>query len=127
MKDEKETCLPDRQVCNECGVSVKFGSGHFVNRVPDLNDLETRLEMGKPFPQGEFICSKCDNENNIDANFLTREKTKSDKMLSFEQFCQHFGLVKPDGYAPILDAYIQYEFDFFHGGYVPPDKYYSKR
>src|ERR1035437_482116 len=120
MKDEKE-------ICNECGESVKVGSGHFVNRVPDLNDLETRLEMGKPFPQGEFICSKCDNENNIDANFLTREKTKSDKMLSFEQFCQHFGLVKPDGYAPILDAYIQYEFDFFHGGYVPPDKYYSKR
>ena len=43
MKDEKETC-------NECGVSVKFDSGHFVNRVPDLNDPETRLEMGKPFP-----------------------------------------------------------------------------
>ena len=63
MKDEKETCLPDRQVCNECGVSVKFGSGHFVNRVPDLNDPETRLEMGKPFPNGEWICSKCDNEN----------------------------------------------------------------
>ena len=55
-KDEKE-------ICNECGASVKFGSGHFVNRVPDLNDHETRFEMGKPFPQGEFICSKCDNEN----------------------------------------------------------------
>ena len=56
MKDEKETC-------NECGVSVKFYSGHFVNRVPDLNDVETRLEMGKPFPLGEWICSTCDNKN----------------------------------------------------------------
>ena len=60
MKDEKETCLPDRQVCNECGASVKFGSGHFVNRVPDLNDPEIRLEMGKPFPNGEWLCSRCD-------------------------------------------------------------------
>jgi len=56
MKDEKEKC-------NECGESVKFGSGNYVNRVPDLNDLQTRLEMGKPFPQGEFICSTCDNKN----------------------------------------------------------------
>ena len=62
MKDEKETCLPDRQVCNECGGSVKFGSGHFDNRVLDLNDVETRLEMGKPFPLGEWICSTCDNK-----------------------------------------------------------------
>ena len=116
MKDEKE-------ICNECGVSVKFGSGHFVNRVPDLNDPETRKEMGKPFPNGEWICSKCDNA----AIALPKKKAKSDKMLSFKKFCQHFGLVKPDGYAPIVDAYIQYEFDFFQGGYVSPDKYYSKK
>ena len=120
MKDTKE-------ICNECGASVKFGSGNYVNRVPDLNDLETRLEMGKPFPYGQWICSKCDNENDIVANFLPQKKTKSGKMLSFKKFCKHFELIKPDGYAPIVDAYFQYEFDFSHGGYVPPDKYYSKR
>ena len=113
----------EKEICNECGVSVKFGSGHFVNRVPDLNDLETRIEMGKPFPQGEWICSNCDNS----AITLLQKKTKSDKMLSFKKFCQHFGLVKPDSYAPIVDAYIQYEFDFYYGGYVLPDKYYSKK
>ena len=52
---------------------------------------------------------------------------KSEKMLSFEEFCQHFGLPYPDSYAPIVDAYLQYEFDFSHGGYIPPDNYYSKR
>ena len=115
MKDTKE-------ICNECGVNVKFGSGHFINRVPDLNDPETRLEISKPFTHGEWICSNCDNA----VIALPKKKAKSDKMLSFKKFCQHFELVKPDGYAPIVDAYIQYEFDFYHGGYVSPDKYYSK-
>ena len=58
---------------------------------------------------------------------MKTSQIKSKKMLSFEEFCQHFGLTNPDGYAPIVDAYIQYEFDFSHGGYVPPDNYYSKR
>ena len=52
---------------------------------------------------------------------------KSEKMLSFDEFCQHFGIIKPDNYTPIVDAYIQYEFDFFHGGYVSPDNYFSKQ
>lgn len=46
--------------CNECGKSVKKGSGRFVNRIPDLNDEKTRKEMGKPFPKGEYICEECD-------------------------------------------------------------------
>lgn len=45
--------------CNECGRSVIFGSGWYVNRVPDFNDKEIRIEMGKSFPQGDFICSEC--------------------------------------------------------------------
>ena len=35
------------EVCNECGQSVKWGTGLFVNRVPDLNDKKTRIQMGK--------------------------------------------------------------------------------
>lgn len=45
--------------CNECGKSVKLGSGRYVNRVPDLNKYEDRLEMQKPFPEGDFICIEC--------------------------------------------------------------------
>ena len=50
------------ETCNECGRSVAWGSGDFVNRVIDLNDVETRIEMGKPFPNGNFICAECDNK-----------------------------------------------------------------
>lgn len=40
------------ELCNECGRSVKFGSGLFINRVPDFNDYEYRKkEMNKPFPK----------------------------------------------------------------------------
>ncbi len=46
--------------CNECGRSVKWGSGFYVNRVPDCNDVQTRIDMGKPFPEGDFICAECD-------------------------------------------------------------------
>jgi len=48
------------EICNECGKSVRLGTGLFVNRVPDFNDLATRIEMGKPFPEGDFICPQCD-------------------------------------------------------------------
>lgn len=50
------------QLCNECGCSVKPGSGLFVNRVIDLNDKPTRFEQGKPFPEGDFICRECEEE-----------------------------------------------------------------
>jgi len=46
--------------CNECGHSVAWGSGRFVNRVPDLNDVALRREMGKPFPKGDYLCEECD-------------------------------------------------------------------
>lgn len=49
-------------ICNECGHSVKPGSGNFVNRVPDCNDVETRKENGKRFPEGDFICAECENK-----------------------------------------------------------------
>jgi hypothetical protein len=50
----------DVEICNECGRSVKPGSGLFVNRVPDFNSPEERKEMGKPFPEGDFVCAECD-------------------------------------------------------------------
>ena len=53
------------ETCNECGKSVEFTSGRFINRVPDFNDYLTKKEMGKPFPHGEYICEKCDLKKNI--------------------------------------------------------------
>lgn len=50
------------EICNECGRSVAPGSGRFVNRIPDLNDEKTRREMGKPFPEGDYICEECDRK-----------------------------------------------------------------
>ncbi len=47
-------------ICNECGRSVKEGSGRFVNRIPDCNTQEERKEMGKPYPEGDFVCAECD-------------------------------------------------------------------
>jgi hypothetical protein len=53
----------EEEICNECGDSVKFGSGKFANRVPDCNTVEQRRdEMGKPFPKGGWICSECEEK-----------------------------------------------------------------
>lgn len=48
------------EICNECGKIVSAGTGLHINRVPDFNDLEERIEMNKPFPEGDFICVECD-------------------------------------------------------------------
>ena len=49
------------EICNECGQSVALGDGRFVNRAPDLNTLEQRQDMGKPFPEGDWVCAGCDD------------------------------------------------------------------
>jgi hypothetical protein len=49
---------------------------------------------------------------------------KEETMLTLEEFCQYFKEDKPEGYAPIVDAYIQYKHDFVYGGGVMPDAYY---
>jgi hypothetical protein len=54
----------NKEICNECGRSVKFGSGLYINRVVDLNEFSDRIEMNKLFPIGEFICCDCDEELN---------------------------------------------------------------
>jgi diaminopimelate decarboxylase len=52
--------MKNMEICNECGRSVSWGSGLFVNRVIDLDDYETRRQMNKPFPEGDYICRECD-------------------------------------------------------------------
>jgi len=48
------------EICCECGRSVKPGSGDFINRVPDCNTSEERKEMGRQYPEGDFVCAECD-------------------------------------------------------------------
>ena len=50
------------EVCNHCGRGVSLGSGQFVNRVPDFNDVATRIANGLPYPDGDFVCSECDSK-----------------------------------------------------------------
>ena len=56
------------QICNHCGRDVSFGSGLFVNRIPDFNNIQTRLENNLKFPLGDFVCWVCDqnSENNYE-------------------------------------------------------------
>ena len=51
------------EICNECGRSVAKGDGLFINRVPDFNDVNTRRDMGKPYPNGEYMCRECERSN----------------------------------------------------------------
>jgi hypothetical protein len=53
-----------QEICNECGHDVSLGSGLYVNRVTDFNEIEDRIVMDKPYPEGNFICSQCNNNIN---------------------------------------------------------------
>jgi hypothetical protein len=48
------------EICNFCGRSVAWGSGRFVNRIPDLDTPAERLANGRPYPFGDWICAECD-------------------------------------------------------------------
>ena len=48
------------EICNHCGKDVSFGSGRFVNRVPDLNDISVRIGNNLNYPEGDFVCIECD-------------------------------------------------------------------
>jgi hypothetical protein len=52
--------------CNHCGKDVSFGTGKFVNRIPDLNDVETRIDNNLMCPEGDFVCEECDNNSLTD-------------------------------------------------------------
>lgn len=49
------------EICNHCGLDVSYGSEKFIDRIPDFNDLVTRMENGLKFPLGDFICRDCDD------------------------------------------------------------------
>jgi len=51
------------EICNHCGRDVSFSSGLFVNRVPDLNDIPTRIENSLNYPEGDFVCHECDSKS----------------------------------------------------------------
>ena len=69
----------------------------FVNRVPDLNTTKERKEMGKPHPEGSFMCAECDSKIREDkglaisvsveqakdvlASYLDREPTQKELEL----------------------------------------------
>lgn len=55
------------EICNQCGRSVKPGSGWFVNRVPsDFGSAEeARDDHGAPYPEGAWQCSECANDTDI--------------------------------------------------------------
>ncbi len=50
------------EICYECGVGVKAGSGNFVNRVPCGDSYEENVEAGRPYPRGEWLCGSCDEK-----------------------------------------------------------------
>lgn len=54
------------QICNHCGRDVSLGSGLFVNRIPDFNDIEIRITNNLKFPYGDFVCIECDEKTNDD-------------------------------------------------------------
>ncbi|MDP2952910.1 MAG: hypothetical protein Q8O76_06310, partial [Chloroflexota bacterium] len=49
------------EICCVCGQDVKRGTNLFANRVPDGNDYQTKVEIGRRFPQGEWVCPICDS------------------------------------------------------------------
>ena len=60
------------EICNHCGRDVSFGSGLFVNRIPDFNGFLTRFENNYGWPHGDFVCMDCDSDA-TDAPFETSE------------------------------------------------------
>jgi hypothetical protein len=61
MQTKKEEILIE--ICNHCGKDVSRGSGNFVNRIPDFNDIPTRIDNNLISPIGDFVCENCDNNS----------------------------------------------------------------
>ena len=57
------------EICNHCGRKVSRGSGWFVNRVPDFNDVDTRMANSLRYPYGDFVCADCDSRTCDDEYF----------------------------------------------------------
>ncbi len=50
------------EICCECGNSVAFGSGKFVNRAIDFDTLTEKKMNGRSHPNGDFTCAECDSK-----------------------------------------------------------------
>ncbi len=50
------------EICSECGKPVDIGSGRFINRIVDFNSMEERKQTGRPYPNGDFVCARCDKK-----------------------------------------------------------------
>jgi hypothetical protein len=55
-----------KEICNHCGRSVRKDSELFIGRVPDGNDFLTRIGNGLMYPEGDFVCSECDEKTSDD-------------------------------------------------------------
>jgi hypothetical protein len=64
--DEEFTKREPTQICAHCGSSVAWGSGKYVNRIPEFNDIETRQSNGLAFPHGDYVCEECDKKTTYD-------------------------------------------------------------
>ena len=49
------------EICSVCGRDVSRRISLFVNRVPHINDYQTKMEMGRRCPHEGWICIICDN------------------------------------------------------------------
>ncbi len=49
-----------KETCWNCGNSVVWGSGRFVNRIPSLDSEEVRRENGAQYPKGGYLCFECE-------------------------------------------------------------------
>jgi DNA-directed RNA polymerase subunit RPC12/RpoP len=52
----------NREICCQCGRSVKIGSGRFVNRVLSFDNDGIYDTIGIPFPDGKYTCAECMQE-----------------------------------------------------------------
>lgn len=80
------------EICMNCGKSVAFGSGLYVDRIPDANSVEERKEMGVHFPEGDYRCIKCEEkyleENGKLCQVCNNYEISVDKWEGFEAICQ---------------------------------------
>ncbi len=58
-KDADEDEVVTKETCWNCGNSVAFGSGRFVNRIPSFDSEGIRRENGAPYPKGGYLCFEC--------------------------------------------------------------------
>lgn len=62
-----------KEKCNECGRSVAPGSKNFTNRVISFESYSGHKKMGKPFPEGGYMCSQCDAGYEFDIPLTEKE------------------------------------------------------